>query len=87
MKVLGLDSISKESGEIFYMQKYKAICAIEIQTKHFNFPLQFSIETGPLGNKIINIEDFSQQIDYPVLPVTKQLKEMITNMYKEGNLP
>ena len=87
MQVLSLKDISKEDGFLYYMKKYKAIAVLELISKEYEMPVQFSVETGPLGDKNIEFEDFSKQLDYPVLPVLKCLKEHVSKMIKDGTLP
>lgn len=87
MRVLEFKSISREDGCIYYMKRYTAIVVLEIPAQTVTFPLSFSIETGPLGNKTIDIDDLPADLNYPIFPVVKSLKEFIQNLSTQGNLP
>jgi len=87
MKVLELKSISREDGCIYYLKRYTATAVLEIPAQTISFPLHFSIETGPLGNKTIEVDDLPADINYPLFPVEKSLKEYIKNLSTQGTLP
>ncbi len=87
MKVLDINSISKEEGWIYYRNSYRATASIEILTKTVSIPLSFTIETGPLGDRHIEIEGIPTDLDYPILPIRVALKKYIDEMAKQGKLP
>jgi hypothetical protein len=87
MKVLELKSISKQEGCIYYLTRYTATAVLEIPAQTISFPLSFSIETGPLGNKTIEVDELPKDLNYPVFPVVKSLKEYIQTLSAQGNLP
>lgn len=87
MKVLEINSILKEEGYIYYINRYTANIVIEIMTQRITFPISFSIEVNPLGIKTINLEPLPREIDYPIIPLSKSIKEYITQIDKEGKLP
>lgn len=87
MKVLELKSISKQDGYIYYLKRYTATAVLEIPAQTISIPLSFSIETGPLGDKNIELDDLPKDINYPVFPIIKSLKEYIQNLAKQGTLP
>lgn len=87
MKILELSSILKEEGYIYYINRYTAIAKIEIMTNIISFPLSFTIEMNPFGVKTIDLDPLPKEIDYPVIPLSKSLKEFISLMDKEGSLP
>ena len=87
MKVLALQLISRQDGCFYYLKRYTAKAVIEIPAQTVSFPLSFSIETGPLGNKTIEVDGLPSDFNYPVFPVVKSLKEFIQNLSVQGNLP
>lgn len=87
MKVLELKSISKQDGYIYYLKRYTATAVLEIPAQTISFPLSFSIETGPLGDKKIELDDLPNDINYPVFPIMKSLREYIQNLSAQGTLP
>ncbi len=87
MKVLELQSISKEEGWIYYLNRYKATAVLEILAKQLSVPISFSVEISPLGQRTVEIDDLPSTLDYPVVPVKKSLAEFITTMSINGTLP
>ena len=87
MKVKEINSISKEDGYIYYINRYKGNAVLEILAKEISIPVSFSIEINPLGQKNIEVENLPSSLNYPVMPVKKSLKEFIDSMYTDGVLP
>ncbi|MBP5359713.1 MAG: hypothetical protein J6Y69_11105 [Treponema sp.] len=87
MKVKEINSISKEDGYIYYINRYRGNAVLEILAKEVSIPVSFSIEINPLGQKNIEVENLPSSLNYPVMPVKKSLKEFIDSMYSDGVLP
>ena len=87
MKVKEINSISKEDGFIYYINRYRGNAVLEILAKEVSIPVSFSIEINPLGQKNIEVENLPSSLNYPVMPVKKSLKEFIDSMYSDGVLP
>lgn len=88
MKVLELNSIVGEDTLIYYRRNYTAVARLEFFAKTEDVKISFTIETNPLGNKLIYLEyPFGITFDYPVVPVTTSIKEKILTMDNEGALP
>ena len=87
MKILGLKGIHKEDSYLYYMNKYTATAVIEVFAQQLSLPISFSIEINPLGIKTIDLEPLPKTLDYPVLPITKSLKDYITQLSAEDKLP
>lgn len=87
MKILGLKGISKEETYIYYMNKYSATAVIEIFAQQISLPISFSIEINPLGIKTIELDTLPKTLDYPVLPITKSIKDYIAQLSEENKLP
>ena len=85
MKVLGLKNIIREEGVIYYRKVFTAIAEIELPLKTIETPISFIIEMNPLGEKFIDIR-FLESIEYPTLPITKLLREIINQQDYEGKL-
>lgn len=86
MEVIELKNIKLEEGHIFYFRKYKAQAILKLPTETASSNIEFSIETGPLGNKKVEI-NLKEQINYPVLPVIIALKKQIIQKENEGLFP
>ncbi len=71
MKVKEINSISKEDGFIYYINRYRGNAVLEILAKEVSIPVSFSIEINPLGQKNIEVENLPSSLNYPVMPVKK----------------
>ena len=86
MKVVELQNLQREEGQIFYLRKYTCDVILELPTSQEKVPVFFSIETSPMGKKIIEIS-FLEKVNYPLIPVKKALMEFIFTEELEGRLP
>ena len=86
MRVLELQNLEREEGQIFYIRKYACNAILELPTCQENVPITFTIETSPLGKKIIELT-FNKTVNYPLIPVKKALLEYIYTEEIEGRLP
>ena len=86
MRVIELQNIEREEGQIFYLRKYTCDAILELPTSTDSVPIFFSIETSPMGKKIIELS-FPQPVNYPLIPVKKALHEYILTEELEGRLP
>lgn len=86
MKVVELQNLTREEGQIFYLRKYTCDVILELPTSTEKVPVFFSIETSPMGKKIIEIS-FLEAVNYPLIPVKKALYEFILTEELEGRLP
>ncbi|MBO4508076.1 MAG: hypothetical protein J5747_05510 [Spirochaetaceae bacterium] len=86
MKVLELKNVHRDEGYIYYRRTFQADAVLELPLKTMQTPVEFTIELSPLGTKDIDIT-FLDNIDYPLLPLTKSLKEIILSKDSEGLLP
>ncbi|MBQ3825788.1 MAG: hypothetical protein II811_06610 [Spirochaetaceae bacterium] len=87
MKILELKQIEREPGQVYYRRKFTAIASMEILAKEVDVPINFIIETGPLGDKKIDFGDIKGDFSYPILPIVKSLREYVKRMDNEGALP
>jgi len=86
MKVIGLKNVMRDETFIYYRKTFLGDAVIELPLVTATVPIEFVIEMSPLGSKTIDIE-FKGSFDYPLLPVLKELKELILNEDNEGRLP
>ncbi len=88
MKVLGLDSIHREDSCLYYRRKFTADAKLDILSNTVVTTVAFSIETGPLGDKTIEVElPANCDFNYPLVPITSALKQFIIKLDSEGTLP
>jgi len=86
MRVIELQNIEREESQIFYLRKYTCNAILELPTCTDTVSILFSIETSPMGKKLIELS-FPQPINYPLIPVKKALLEYILTEELEGRLP
>lgn len=87
MKVNELKEIEREEGCVYYRRKFTAIANMEILARNIDIPVNFIIETGPLGDKKIEFGEIKGDFNYPILPIVKSLREYVKKMDEEGSLP
>jgi hypothetical protein len=59
---------------------------MELVNETVDTPLEFQIEHKPTGNTEISLT-LSQKIDYPLVPLLKELKKFIGALDTDGKLP
>ena len=86
MKIIGIKDIIRKDVPIYYKNFYKGILTIELVKKEQNIPMEFIIEHKPTGQVEIDIT-LSEKIDYPVVPLMKELKNYIYELDFSRKLP
>lgn len=86
MKVVSIKNPIRKDVPIYYRKLYTGIAVIELNQEPTDYRIDFTIEIKPTGHKDINIS-FLDPIDYPLIPVTKELRQFIDNMDSTGGLP
>ena len=85
MRVVEIRDICREESSIYYLRKFKGEAVIELPGGDFKAPIEFSIETDPLGVKKIDVI-ISETVNYPVVPIKNALKTYITAADSKGKL-
>ena len=86
MKVITIKDMIRKDVPIYYRMLYTGVAVIDLNNKPTDFRIDFSIEIKPTGQKEIGIV-FIDSIDYPLVPVTKELKAYIDEIDSQGGLP
>ena len=86
MRVVELQNLVREDVQIFYIRKYAATAVLDLTARTANVEIEFSIEMNSFGNKEISLS-IKTQIDYPLIPIRKAIREYLTNLEHEGKLP
>jgi len=88
MKIIGIKDMIRKDVPIYYRMLYTGMAVIQLSDDKSpsNFRIDFSIEVKPTGMKEISIT-FIDTIDYPLVPVTRELKQYILNLDANGGLP
>lgn len=87
MKVLQIKNIDKKDIPLHYRNEYFGSALIELNSStQLEKKITFTIERGATGMVDISVE-FLEEIDYPLLPIMKTLKDYIGELDKKGELP
>lgn len=86
MTVLGISDITRKENFIYYRREFKAQALIDLPGKKHSGEIEFTIETAPTGKKEISVT-ILDSVDYPLIPIMRNLKEFIKNLDSSGALP
>jgi 2-methylaconitate cis-trans-isomerase PrpF len=86
MKVISIKDMIRKDVPIYYRNLFTGVAVIEMNNTQKNYRIDFSIETKPTGQKEINV-NFIDSFDYPLIPINKELKNLINEMDITGRLP
>jgi len=86
MKIVTVKDIVRKDVPIYYRLLYTGVAVIEMTTDAADYRIDFSIEIKPTGQREI-VVSFLDEVDYPLVPVVKELKKYIDSMHQNGALP
>jgi len=87
MKVLELRDIKKKESLVHYRRVFTGSAVLElVQEKKVNKPVEFILEHTPTGKTNIQVQ-LLDDINYPLVPAIKSLKEYISDLESKGLLP
>jgi hypothetical protein len=86
MKIIGIKDIIRKDVPIYYKRFYKGILNIDLVNKSQESPLEFIIEHKPTGQIEITVTHLDE-VDYPKVPLMKELKDFITELDTSRKLP
>jgi len=85
MKLVTIKDILRKDTPIFYRMFYKGIAVIELKRETGEYRIDFVIEVKPTGHVEISVT-IVDAIEYPLLPLLKELKSFINDLYRSGEL-
>ena len=86
MKIITLKDMIRKDVPIYYRKLFTSVAVIELNTKQNEYRIDFSIEYKPTGQKEISV-NFIDAVDYPLVPLIKELKQYITELEAADGLP
>jgi hypothetical protein len=86
MKILAIKNIIRKDVPIYYRRVYSGLALIELLNKTLEVALEFLVENKPTGQTEVSVT-LGEKIDYPLLPLKKELKDFITSLDQSGQLP
>lgn len=86
MRVLQIFDVERKDSEIYYRQVFLASARYAFLGKESVGRFEFIIEMNPLGEKRIHVR-LIDAVDYPILPIVRDLKTSVQNMIDREGLP
>jgi len=86
MKVISIKDMIRKDVPIYYRKLYTGVAVIEMNKGPADYRIDFTIEYKPTGSKDISVS-FIDTIDYPLIPINRELKKFISDMDSNGGLP
>ena len=86
MRVITIKDIVRKDVPIYYRKLYTGVVVLEMTKGNEDHRLDFTIEYKPTGQKEISIS-LLDKVDYPLVPLNKELKQFILNLEASGGLP
>jgi hypothetical protein len=86
MKIKQIRNIIRKDVPIYYRRLFTGILELDLMGKSIERNIDFTIETMPTGLNQISIT-IAEPVDYPLVPLIRELKQFITNLDKSGGLP
>ncbi|MCL1814971.1 MAG: hypothetical protein FWG27_04015 [Treponema sp.] len=86
MKITGVKDLIRKDVPIYYRRLYSCTLIIELFSKSADCHIDFTMETKPTGVNEVIINNMDN-VDYPLLPLTKEIKKYLTVLDETGGLP
>ena len=86
MKVVSIKDILRKDVPIYYRRLFTATAVLDILNEHLSRKIEFTIETGPTGTRAVTVT-LLEHLEYPLVPVLRELRESIVILDKNGTLP
>jgi len=86
MNIIAIKDIVRKDIPIYYRLLYTGVVGIDLSGKEADYRIDFSIEIKPTGKKEI-VVTFLDEVDYPLVPVVREMKKLIETMHANGELP
>ncbi|MDR0586122.1 MAG: hypothetical protein LBG26_02675 [Treponema sp.] len=86
MKILEIKNIVRKDVPIYYRRLFSGTLVLELINKTQESRIDFTVETKPTGINEIIVNGM-EPVDYPLLPLTKEIKKYISLLDENGGLP
>jgi len=86
MKIITIKDMIRKDVPIYYRKLYTGIVVIDLNSINKEYRIDFSIEYKPTGQKEIAFS-FIDTVDYPLIPLNKEVKRFINELESSGRLP
>ena len=86
MKINTIKNLTRKNVPIYYRRIFSGILVIELINEIVESQIDFTVETKPTGVNEVIINNMGT-IDYPRLPLIKEIKKFISVLDETGGLP
>ena len=86
MQIIEIKNIVRKELPIYYRRLYTGIVVMKLVNNAVEIALDFQIEHKPTGELEINLT-MAEKVDYPLVPLQKELKKFISDLDSSGKLP
>lgn len=87
MKLLDIKDITYIESPVLYFREYTGFALFEMADKESKkIEIKFTLESQSMGPPLVNVE-FTNNVDYPLLPLIRSLKSYVMKLDKNGELP
>jgi hypothetical protein len=86
MKIRRIKNIVRKDVPIYYRRLFTGALELELMGKHLERAIDFTIETMPTGMNEVSVT-IADPLDYPLVPLMRELKQFITTLDENGGLP
>jgi hypothetical protein len=86
MKIKRIKNILRKDVPIYYRRLFTGSLEIELLGKTLERTIDFTIETMPTGLNKVSVA-IAEPLDYPLVPLMRELKQFIANLDETGALP
>ena len=87
MKLLDIKDINYIESPVLYFREYSGLALFEtVDRESKEIRISFTLESQSIGLPLVNIK-FTDNVDYPLLPLITPLKSHVMKLDKKGKLP
>jgi hypothetical protein len=86
MMVVELLNIHRKDIPLHYRREFTGDAVFELMNRRIQTPVEFVLERKPLGATEVRVH-ILEAIEYPLLPIIRDLKTFIIDLDAKGRLP
>ena len=86
MRITAIKNLTRKDVPIYYRRIFSGIVVIDLLNDLIESTIDFTVETKPTGVNEVIINEMGT-VDYPLLPLTKEIKKFISVLDETGGLP
>jgi hypothetical protein len=86
MKIAEIKNLVRKDVPIYYRRLFTGIIVVDLINETVERNINFTVETKPSGVNEVIINEL-ESIEYPLLPLTKAIKNHISVLDESGGLP